>query len=528
MNKKFQGKIMKRTLHPALLSLLFSVAIAVILLLLSCVNSAAGQSLQPAPPEIHKFGDVIRVDNFVSLTLGNTRSLRIYLPDNYDATGDGYPVLYMHDGQNIFKPGGPYGCWFIEDVYDDLIKDGKMQKVIIVGIDNSDQRTEEYNQGKIWNVYGQESNCHVDKYAQFVIDEVMPWVNENYNTKTGPKNTAVAGSSYGGMASLYFAWNHSNVFGMVACYSSTLRWRSPERGTWHDTPLFEEIKNYTGPVKPVKLWIYSGDSEKLDLDNNGIDQYGEWSYELADTLVNHGWTFGEDLLFRTGYLCGHNEGSWRTYADQPFLFFWGNDDEYTVTGMTGRLSAYELDIDRCVPNTVVFATVSYANGLVADLPAALVTITSSKPGYYTESMGHVTLNTGVITPPDQLDLTFSYEGFSVDQTVVISQSLSETVSVTFDIVTPSGTTRPVYIVGDFSSWKFDNALQLNATDVSTDFVRYSDTFTFNRNQNITFKFSNSNSWSNEEVKSNLKPVDNRTWKCSGSSSTYYGTVSMWK
>ena len=149
-----------------------------------------------------------------SAFLGPTRHVSIWLPPGYDPEReDGYPVLYMHDGQNLFDPrfgGGNQGdIWDVDDAVVRLVEKNEMPPIIVVGVWNSEERMAEYSP---WH--------DAPNYARFLIEELMPRVNETFNTATGPDNTAAMGSSMGGLLSYYLVTEHSDVFGSCGCISS--------------------------------------------------------------------------------------------------------------------------------------------------------------------------------------------------------------------------------------------------------------------------------------------------------------------
>lgn len=160
-----------------------------------------------------------------SAYLANSRSVRVWLPPGYndEANADRrYPVLYMNDGQNLFDRATSFGGheWQADETATRLINEGRIQPLIIIGIDNSGiTRSQEYNApGVNWG--GRQS--HGDKYMQFVTEELMPYVNSRYRTLKGPENTGFGGSSFGGNIALYAAMNNNDAFGRVLIESPAL------------------------------------------------------------------------------------------------------------------------------------------------------------------------------------------------------------------------------------------------------------------------------------------------------------------
>lgn len=155
-------------------------------------------------------GTVSKIDNIVAPQLGNSRSLRIYLPPSYGTRSDlRYPVLYMHDGQNLFDArSAAYGVeWGIDETMDRLIAEGKMAEAIVVGIDNTPERIAEYTPC----CDPQHGGGKLEQYESFIVDTVKPYIDRTYRTLPGKEHTALMGSSLGGIASVHMA-AHRVVF----------------------------------------------------------------------------------------------------------------------------------------------------------------------------------------------------------------------------------------------------------------------------------------------------------------------------
>ena len=157
------------------------------------------------------------------------REVRIYLmlPSNYYNSLKKYPVLYMHDGQNLFDTKTGYGnmSWGILDAYEE---NPKLPEVIIVGIENGgDERSDELvpykfsftNEGDpeyIDNIFGGKT----DDYLSFIINTVKPYIDKQYRTYKSAKNTAIMGSSFGGVCSAYAAVEYGEYFSRFGCVSN--------------------------------------------------------------------------------------------------------------------------------------------------------------------------------------------------------------------------------------------------------------------------------------------------------------------
>ncbi len=235
------------------------------------------------------------------------RGFQVYVPRGYAAeTQRRYPVLYMHDGQNCFHQGGPFGSWHAEEVADDLIRRAQMREIIIVAVDNSQHRFAEYvpewPDGVVSN----------DDYNAFLANELKPWIDANYRTRTEREQTGVIGSSLGGIASLVLGLEHGDTFGLVGAMSPSL-WAGE---------TFDRVAAGELPAG-VKLYMDAGDT------SDG----GDAAVALRDELLRQDRALHGDLSFQIGYGHAHNEAAW--HARLPdFLTF-----QFPVTAEDNALEA---------------------------------------------------------------------------------------------------------------------------------------------------------------------------------------------
>lgn len=163
-------------------------------------------------------------ENFNLKKLDKNRRVWIYLPENYKTSKRHYPVLYMHDGQNLFDVlTGPFGEWGVDECLDTLTKIYK-QEYIVVGIDNGGKdRLSEYSpydfkvkadEVNVWDVKGTGT-----QYLESLVYDLKPFIDKNYRTLTNPKNTSICGSSMGGLISLYGVMRYPDVFGSAGVFS---------------------------------------------------------------------------------------------------------------------------------------------------------------------------------------------------------------------------------------------------------------------------------------------------------------------
>lgn len=146
------------------------------------------------------------------------RRVWVYLPPDYASSGRRYPVLYMHDGQNLFDPDTAYcGEWGVDKSLDALFREGRTKGAIVVGIDNGG--TERWNEYSPWCRMDGTGRCGGGKYARFIIDTLKPLIDKKFRTLPGRESTGTAGSSLGATISFYLALKYPAVFSRAGLLS---------------------------------------------------------------------------------------------------------------------------------------------------------------------------------------------------------------------------------------------------------------------------------------------------------------------
>jgi enterochelin esterase-like enzyme len=217
-----------------------------------------------------------------SQRLGANRAIHIFLPASYQIDPQRrYPVLYVQDGQNIFSPAGTncafgWGSWQLDKTADGLARAGKMQEVIMVAVDNSPARREEY--GGLHHAPGSATNSAFENYESFLITELKPHIDQSCRTQAGAAHTAVMGSSVGGLCSVVLAWDHPEIFGGAASLSGT---DIAEQTNF----LNRVLKPFHGPPKPFRVYLDSG-----AVDYAGGDDGRSLTGQVAAEFRRIGWT----------------------------------------------------------------------------------------------------------------------------------------------------------------------------------------------------------------------------------------------
>ncbi len=201
-------------------------------------------------PKVEKKHTASKQVHIISATfnipqLNRQRRVWIYLPKGYESSTKKYPVIYMHDGQNLFDEyTSGYGEWGIDEFLDQLLP--TKQQAIIVGIDHGDAyRTTEYDPYN--STYGQGSG---DAYARFLVETLKPYIDKQYRTLKNAHYTTVAGSSMGGLISMYIALKYPHVFGNAGIFSPSF---------WIAPPIYDYAK--TRAVKTSRFYFVCGDAE---------------------------------------------------------------------------------------------------------------------------------------------------------------------------------------------------------------------------------------------------------------------------
>jgi predicted alpha/beta superfamily hydrolase len=257
-------------------------------------------------------GDIRYLRNFPSRILHNHRNIIIYLPPSYKTENNKrYPVLYMHDGNNIFDNRTAFGGvdWQVDETAQALIEKGFMKEVIIVGIYNTMGRLEEYTP-----VYCPLHGGGKGKdYLNFIIKELMPTINNKFRTMTGAKDTGIMGSSLGGLISLYAGFEHPEVFGNIGVVSPSLWWADN----------YMEKEYLPSKTKPgIKIWLDMGSHEGV-INQKGDSVCIKNTRAVNKLLLKMGFKKEHDLFYFEHKGATHDESSWASRIHMPLLFFYG-------------------------------------------------------------------------------------------------------------------------------------------------------------------------------------------------------------
>lgn len=264
-------------------------------------------------------GRLVYWTDFKSAFLRPTRHVEIWLPPGYDSASTvRYPVLYAADGQNLFDPRLAFGGvdWGIDEVVVRLSQRGAIPPVIVVGVWNSVERGTEYSP---WHGAG--------AYARFLLEELMPRVNAEFRTLTGPQNTAVMGSSMGGLLSFYLVTHHPEAFGSCACMSSHFPLsQAVAARSFQGIPPVATPDTIPYILRDIEagLRVPAGARYWFDYGSQGLDSLYAPTHEAVRVwLLRQGLVEGRDFVVRRYEGATHNEASWRARLDDPLTFLFG-------------------------------------------------------------------------------------------------------------------------------------------------------------------------------------------------------------
>ncbi len=256
-------------------------------------------------------GNIQKHPAFPSRVLRNERDVLVYLPRGYRRSPRRrYPVLYLHDGQNVFDAATAFGGveWGADEAAQRLTRQRLIEPIIIVAVANlGDERIHEYSptRGVIDAAAKRKKRSRglLRKYGKFLAEELKPFVDREYRTKPEAEFTGLGGSSLGGLATLVLGLWFPQVFSRLAVMSPSI-W-------WDDCALYR-IVDELEEKPPLKIWLDTGTQEPG----------WERASVLRDKLLDKGWRLYDDLQYTEAEGADHSEGAWafRFEAVLRFLF----------------------------------------------------------------------------------------------------------------------------------------------------------------------------------------------------------------
>ena len=244
---------------------------------------------------------------------GRTRTIRIWTPPGYEP-GDKsrrYPVVYMHDGQNLFDAATSFaGEWEVDESLARLMENG-YRGAIVVGVDNSADRLNELSPPWPRNAGTPITAPSGDKYVSFIVNTVKPYVDARFNTQPGRDTTGIGGASMGGIISFYAGLAYPKVFGKVMAFS-------PSFPLYVKTDYLDRIAamDFHQSGASPRLYLYSGGAGSGAMSENGIAK----SLPAVVTALKKSGFPAAQVKSRVWDIASHNEGFWA--EEFPTAFEW--------------------------------------------------------------------------------------------------------------------------------------------------------------------------------------------------------------
>jgi predicted alpha/beta superfamily hydrolase len=253
--------------------------------------STAGPSVQVLKPALEMPG------------LDRSRTLRIYLPPGYARGNARYPVIYMHDGQNLFDDATAYaGEWGVDEAMDELARRTGFE-AIVVGIDNGgDKRMNELSP---WP-HPQHGAAEGEAYLRFVVEVVKPFVDRIYRTRPDAEDTAIIGSSMGGLASHYAWLARPDLFRRAGVLSPSY---------WFSDKAFDQAGRVAPPAD-ARLYVYAGGAEGESMAPDAERMHRLFAARMGDRARLEVVPEGQ-----------HNEATWRAVFPRVVAFLFELDDD---------------------------------------------------------------------------------------------------------------------------------------------------------------------------------------------------------
>lgn len=276
-------------------------------------------------------GTQLRAEAFPSEFI-TPRPVDVWLPENYSEDKK-YAVLYMHDGQNLLDSTTTWNKqeWKVDEWATKLVAEGRIKDIIVVGIHNIPkirwqdlypEKAMEYMEDKVKDSILTEAkkvnfdiNLKGDEYLKFLVKELKPVIDQTFSTATDKENTFVAGSSMGGLMSMYAAIEYPDVFGGAACFSTHWPGAIPGPNNPHDDAIFAYMKDNLQESGNQKFYF--------DYGNKTLDQYYPKFAPQVDAIFKAKGYSESDYknLFFEG--TDHSEKSWNKRLDTPLIFLLG-------------------------------------------------------------------------------------------------------------------------------------------------------------------------------------------------------------
>ncbi|UTR16851.1 alpha/beta hydrolase-fold protein [Salipaludibacillus sp. LMS25] len=431
---------------------------------------------------------VIINENFYSTVLENSRKIVIYLPRSYEKVlNKRFPTVYIHAGQRIFDPiKENEESWKVHKVADKLIKEKKIEEVIIIGI--AHKRITDTNEFCHFISPDKHVRCSGLLYEKFIINELKPYIDSHYRTLPDCDNTALIGSSAGGLSTYHIGFRNPDIFGKIGLMSPFFV--KVNDNDHSETKLYNEF----GKKENLNIWIDIGGAEGMFLVRHVRN--------VADNLVKAGYKYGEELVYYQDPNGAHFEKDWGERVHLPLLYFFGDIGHPQSIILDGRnivgLKGIEVKVNPII---------TYDSGFIM----------SHIDGEYIVSRPNILeiRRDGTIIPKNEGTslVTFISKGLKATKEYKVIKELSECVNVSMTVNVPENTPENDHIY-------ISTGMILNKVDN----YQYEGNFKLPRDLACEFKFSRG--FRLFEVKRDGSPMNNRKFKATKDLKLNY-TVENW-
>jgi predicted alpha/beta superfamily hydrolase len=240
-----------------------------------------------------------------------TQTVIIYLPPGYWKHPDQrFPVLYAHDGNNLFDPATAFMGreWRLDETLEHLFAHGRLPELIVVGIYNTPERFEDYTwHTSIYNGYP--CGGRGPAFARFVVEELKPWIDGHYRTLPAAQFNGLLGSSLGALSSFYIAMAYPHHFSRLALMSPTVYWAQ-----------HQILKDSLHFPRGFQIWIDIGTEEGHDPET---EETVTSTQALVQALEARGYERNQNLVYYIDWFAGHDEIAWGKRVEKPLQFLFG-------------------------------------------------------------------------------------------------------------------------------------------------------------------------------------------------------------
>lgn len=275
------------------------------------VQVGSWRDLGPVNPQPDTLTGNIKYHDVDGSAVGlKNRKLIVWLPPGYDTqVNTRYSVLYMHDGQNLMNAKtAAFGVeWGVDETAQRLTEAGQMESIIIVGVYNTEDRIPEYTQVPT----AQYGGGKAEDYGRLLVEIVKPFIDDTYRTKSEAQDTGVAGSSLGGLVSMYFGITRPGTFTRLGVVSPSV-W-------WADRDIVTRVNDLPGKL-PLRIWLDIGTNEEGTAAES--QETVNDTRVLRDALLAKGWVLDADLKYLEAEGARHNEAAWAARTEQILKFLY--------------------------------------------------------------------------------------------------------------------------------------------------------------------------------------------------------------